>query len=119
MVRALSVWADALQFETTCVVRLVRHAEELGAVSRSCGANILFCSLGENRAQNVGRAETCGMKNISMTEVFEVVFFCGSISSYIIVLCSLITFAAAGRRTLIKISFALSLSSMHSIHRSF
>ena len=36
MVRALSVWADAPQFETTCVVKLVRHAEELGEVSRSC-----------------------------------------------------------------------------------
>ena len=33
MVRALSVRADAFQFETTCVVRLVRRAEELGAVS--------------------------------------------------------------------------------------
>ena len=32
MVRALSALADALQFETICVVRLVRHAEELGAV---------------------------------------------------------------------------------------
>ena len=62
MVMALSVWAAALQFESTCVVRLVRHAEELGAVSRSCGANILFCSLRENRTQNMGRTETCGMK---------------------------------------------------------
>ena len=62
MVKALSVWADAIQFETTCAVRLVRHAQELGAVSRSCGANILFCSLTENRTQNVGRTETCGMK---------------------------------------------------------
>ena len=55
MVRALSVWADALQFETTCIVKLVRHAEELGAGTRSCGANILCCSLRENRTQNAGR----------------------------------------------------------------
>ena len=66
MVRVLSVWADALQFETTSVVRLIRHAEELGAVSRSCGANILFCSLRENRTQNVGLTETCGMKKYTV-----------------------------------------------------
>ena len=54
MVKALSVWADALQFETTCVVRLVRHAEELGAVSRSCGANILFCGLREKQNSERG-----------------------------------------------------------------
>ena len=43
--------------------------------------------------------------------MFEV-FFCGGISSCISVLFSLITFAAARRRTLFKISFALSLSSV-------
>ena len=74
MVRALSVWADAFQFETSRVVRLVRRAQELGAVSRSCGANILSCSLRENRTQNAGRTGTCGMENMSLTEVFEVFF---------------------------------------------
>ena len=75
MVSALSVWASALQFETPSVARLVRHAEEFGAVSRSCGANILFCTLRENRTQNVGRTETCGMKKgIPLAEVFEVLY---------------------------------------------
>ena len=55
------VWADALQYEALCVVRLVRHAEELGVVSGSCGANILFSSLSENKTTNVRFIETCGM----------------------------------------------------------
>ena len=37
MVRALSVWADAPQFETTCVVRLVRHPGKNGTKWFKCG----------------------------------------------------------------------------------
>ena len=48
----------ALQFVSTCVVRLVRHTEEHGAVSQSCGVNILFCSSREKELKNVGRTET-------------------------------------------------------------
>ena len=123
MVRALSVWADALQYETLCVVRLVRRADELGVVSGSCGANILFSSLSKNRTTNVRFIETCGMIKVYRWPKCLKLFCCAGISSYIIVQRSLITFAAARRRTLFKISFTLSLSSMHSIqseiHKSF
>ena len=61
MVRALSVWAEALQFEPHVVLDWFVTVKN-SARSPEVVVPTFFCSLRENRTHNVGRTETCGMK---------------------------------------------------------